>query len=56
LPTDILIKKQKPSGVFGTSLASYVTLLGCDSVIAGGTTHSGRVRGTASALRLPAAN
>jgi maleamate amidohydrolase len=30
---DIVIKKQKPSGFFGTNLASYLTLLGCDSVI-----------------------
>jgi hypothetical protein len=31
-PRDIVIKKQKPSGFFGTNLASYLTLLGCDSV------------------------
>ena len=37
-PRDIVIKKQKPSGFFGTSLASYLTLLGCDSVIVVGTT------------------
>jgi isochorismate hydrolase len=30
-PRDIVIKKQKPSGFFGTNLASYLTLLGCDS-------------------------
>src|SRR6202043_3147029 len=28
-PKDIVIKKQKPSGFFGTNLASYLTLLGC---------------------------
>jgi maleamate amidohydrolase len=40
---DIEINKQKPSGFFG-SLASYLTLLGCDSVIVVGTTTSGCVR------------
>jgi nicotinamidase-related amidase len=43
-PRDIVvIKKQKPSGFFGTNLASYLTLLGCDSVIVVGTTTSGCV-------------
>src|SRR5438552_874752 len=37
-PKDIVIRKQKPSGFFGTNLASYLTLLGCDSVIVVGTT------------------
>jgi maleamate amidohydrolase len=37
---------QKPSGFFGTNLASYLTLLGCDSVIVVGTTTSGCVRAT----------
>src|SRR5690242_20184135 len=46
-PRDIVIKKQKPSGFFGTNLASYLTLLGCDSVIVVGTTTSGCVRATA---------
>src|SRR5229473_870072 len=32
-PRDIVIYKQKPSGFFGTNLASYLTLLNCDSVI-----------------------
>jgi isochorismate hydrolase len=41
-----VIKKQKPSGFFGTNLASYLTLLGCDSVIVVGTTTSGCVRAT----------
>jgi maleamate amidohydrolase len=43
-PRDIVIRKQKPSGFFGTNLASYLTLLGCDSVIVVGTTTSGCVR------------
>ena len=44
---DIVIKKQKPSGFFfATNLASYLTLLGCDSVIVVGTTTSGCVRAT----------
>ena len=45
-PQDILIKKQKPSGFFGTNLAPYLTLLGCDSVVVVGTTTSGCVRAT----------
>jgi hypothetical protein len=45
-PKDTVIKKQKPSGFFGTNLASYLTLLGCDSVIVVGTTTSGCVRAT----------
>jgi nicotinamidase-related amidase len=45
-PRDLLIKKQKPSGFFGTNLASYLTLLGCDSVVVVGTTTSGCVRAT----------
>jgi nicotinamidase-related amidase len=45
-PRDIVIRKQKPSGFFGTNLASYLTLLGCDSVIVVGTTTSGCVRAT----------
>lgn len=47
MPQDIVIHKQKPSGFFGTNLASYLTLLGCDSVIVTGTTTSGCVRATA---------
>jgi len=43
-PKDIVIRKQKPSGFFGTNLASYLTLLGCDSVVVVGTTTSGCVR------------
>jgi maleamate amidohydrolase len=43
-PRDIVIRKQKPSGFFGTNLGSYLTLLGCDSLIVVGTTTSGCVR------------
>jgi len=39
-----VIKKRKPSGFFGTALASYLTLLGADSVVVVGTTTSGCVR------------
>ena len=46
-PKDIVVKKQKPSGFFGTNLAAYLTLLGCDSVVVVGTTTSGCVRATA---------
>jgi nicotinamidase-related amidase len=45
-PQDIVIKKQKPSGFFGTNMSSYLTLLGCDSLIVTGTTTSGCVRAT----------
>ncbi len=45
-PRDIVVFKQKPSGFFGTNMASYLTLLGCDSVIVTGTTTSGCVRAT----------
>jgi maleamate amidohydrolase len=41
-----VVYKQKPSGFFGTNMASYLTLLGCDSVIVTGTTTSGCVRAT----------
>src|SRR6516225_729856 len=44
--SDIVIRKQKPSGFFGTNLAAYLTLLGADSVIVTGTTTSGCVRAT----------
>src|SRR6266436_2222215 len=43
-PRDSVIYKQKPSGFFGTNLASYLTLLHCDSLIVTGTTTSGCVR------------
>ena len=42
-----MIDKQKPSGFFGTNMAAYLTLLGCDSVVLTGTTTSGCVRATA---------
>jgi nicotinamidase-related amidase len=45
-PQDIVIYKQKPSGFFGSNMASYLTLLGCDSIIMTGTTTSGCVRAT----------
>ena len=45
-PQDIVVYKQKPSGFFGTNMASYLTLLGCDSLIVTGTTTSGCVRAT----------
>src|SRR6202007_267729 len=45
-PQDIVVLKQKPSGFFGTNMASYLTLLGCDSVVVTGTTTSGCVRAT----------
>ena len=45
-PKDIVIRKQKPSGFFGTNLTAYLTLLGCDSVVVVGTTTSGCVRAT----------
>ena len=40
------MKKQKPSGFFGSNLLSYLILLGCDSVVVTGTTTSGCVRAT----------
>src|SRR5207245_4989755 len=45
-PKDIVIRKQKPSGFFGSNLAAFLTLLGADSVIVVGTTTSGCVRAT----------
>ena len=43
-PQDIVIYKQKPSAFFGSNLASYLVLLGADSIIVTGTTTSGCVR------------
>lgn len=43
---DILIRKQKPSAFFGSNLASYINLLGCDSLVMTGCTTSGCVRAT----------
>ena len=45
-PRDSRVLKQKPSGFSGTPLQSYLTLLGCDSVLVTGTTTSGCVRAT----------
>lgn len=45
-PRDIVVYKQKPSAFHGTPLASYLTLLGADSVIVMGGTTSGCVRAT----------
>lgn len=45
-PRDIVIYKQKPSAFHGTPLASYLTLLGADSLIVAGTSTSGCVRAT----------
>jgi nicotinamidase-related amidase len=43
-PKDLLIEKQKPSAFYGTPLQSYLTLLGCDSLLVTGATTSGCVR------------
>lgn len=43
---DLVVLKQKPSGFFGSPLASYLQLLGADSVLVTGTTTSGCVRAT----------
>jgi nicotinamidase-related amidase len=43
-PTDIVIRKLKPSAFHGTPLQSYLTLLGADTLIVTGTTTSGCVR------------
>jgi maleamate amidohydrolase len=45
-PQDIVIAKHKPSVFHGTPLASFLTLLGADSLIVTGTTTSGCVRAT----------
>lgn len=45
-PKDLVVRKEKPSGFYGTPLESYLQLLGCDSVIVTGTTTSGCVRAT----------
>ncbi len=45
-PSDIVIRKQKPSVFSGTPLRSFLTLLGADSLIVTGTTTSGCVRAT----------
>ena len=45
-PQDLVLRKLKPSGFEGTPMASFLTLLGCDSVLVTGTTTSGCVRAT----------
>lgn len=45
-PRDLVLRKEKPSGFYGTPLESYLQLLGCDSIIVTGTTTSGCVRAT----------
>jgi nicotinamidase-related amidase len=45
-PNDLVVRKQKPSGFFGTGLSSYLQLLGCDSVVVTGGTTSGCVKAT----------
>ncbi len=45
-PRDLVVRKEKPSGFFGSPLQSYLQNLGCDSVIVTGTTTSGCVRAT----------
>ncbi len=45
-PRDLVVRKEKPSGFYGTPLESYLQLLGCDSIIVTGTTTSGCVRAT----------
>ena len=45
-PRDMVIRKEKPSGFFGSPLQSYLQNLGCDSVLVTGTTTSGCVRAT----------
>ena len=43
-PREIVIEKHKPSAFHGTPLASFLTLLGADSLLVAGTTTSGCVR------------
>jgi nicotinamidase-related amidase len=43
---DIVIYKHKPSVFFGTPFSSFLTDLGCDSLLVAGTTTSGCVRAT----------
>nr|WP_279611536.1 isochorismatase family protein [Thermostichus vulcanus] len=45
-PKDLLIKKMKPSGFFGTCMLSYLVDLEVDSLFVTGTTTSGCVRAT----------
>jgi len=45
-PGDIVIRKEKPSGFFGTTLAARLIELGVDSLLVTGGTTSGCVRAT----------
>jgi maleamate amidohydrolase len=45
-PSDIVIRKTKPSALFGTPLLSYLIDLGVDTLICCGTSTSGCVRST----------
>ena len=45
-PQDIVIKKQKPSGFFGTPLMSFLVDLNVDSLLVTGTSTSGCVHAT----------
>ncbi len=44
---DIIVKKLKPSGFYGTNLQSFLNLFGADTLLILGTTTSGCVRATA---------
>lgn len=46
-PRDIVIRKQKPSALFGTPLLSFLVQMGVDSMLITGTSTSGCVRATA---------
>jgi len=46
-PRDLVVLKLKPSGFAGTPMTSFLTMLGCDSILLTGTTTSGCVRATA---------
>lgn len=46
MPTDILVRKTKPSAFFGTPLISYLVELGIDTLLCCGGTTSGCVRQT----------
>jgi nicotinamidase-related amidase len=45
-PGEVVVQKTKPSGFFGTPLASYLVGLKVDTVVVSGTTTSGCVRAT----------
>lgn len=46
-PDEVVVRKDKPSAFFGTSLASHLVARGIDTVVVAGTTTSGCVRATA---------